>query len=131
MYCGIVAPTTMSGSKRPPPRLASAHDASTIAWPVSARSRRLPRSDGASAMPIGRKRRLSRIPATIAATADPPPDSTASDANCAEPANTMSDITIGATGPITGRASTPNENDRSPAASPSGIPTLMPGFSRS
>ena len=39
------------------------------------------------------------MPATIAAAAPPPPASTAVAANCAEPANSSADITIGATGP--------------------------------
>jgi hypothetical protein len=48
-------------------------------------------------MPIGRKRALSRTPARIAVAAPPPSASTAVAANCADPANTIADITIGAT----------------------------------
>ena len=43
-----------SGSKRPPPRLAAAQEKSIIAWPIAARRSGPPRSDGASAIPIGR-----------------------------------------------------------------------------
>ena len=105
-------------SKRPPPRLASAQEASTSAWPRSARPSGPARSEGAMAMPIGTKRRLSSMPATIAAAAPPPAESTARAANCAEPANTTTDMTIVAAGPITGRASTPKDrpsrNDAAP-----------------
>ena len=59
------------------------------------------------AIPMGKKRRLSSRPATIAVTAPPPAASTASEANCAEPAKTTADITIGAALPSTGLASTP------------------------
>ena len=62
------------------------------------------------------------MPAKIAAPAPPPAASTASAANWAEPANTTADITIGATVPITGCASTPNEiasrNDAAEIGSP-------------
>jgi hypothetical protein len=96
-------------SKRPSPRLASAQDASTSACPRIARPTARWSSDAAIAIPIGTKRRFSRLPAMIAGNAPPPADSTASAANCAEPANTITDITIVATAPSTGRASTPNE----------------------
>ena len=57
------------------------------------------------------------MPAAIAAAAPPPAASTAVAANWAEPANSSADITIGATGPITGSARTPNEiASSSPAA---------------
>ena len=48
----------------------------------------------------------------IAGSAPPPADSTASAANWAEPANTITDITIVASAPSTGRASTPKERPR-------------------
>src|ERR1700761_4757993 len=63
------------------------------------------------ATPIGTKRRLSRIPAMIAAAAPPPAESTASAANWAEPANTTTDMTIAATGPITGRPSPSGDDE--------------------
>src|SRR4051794_33254988 len=62
----------------------------------------------------------------MAAPAPPPAASTAVAANCAEPANTSADMTIGATLPISGRASTPNETaSRKPAAA-YGMPTRKP-----
>ena len=42
-----------AGSKRPPPRLAIAQEASIIAWPTAPRRSAPPRSEGASAIPIG------------------------------------------------------------------------------
>jgi hypothetical protein len=42
-----------AASKRPPPRLAIAQEASIIACPIAARRTARPRSDGASAIPIG------------------------------------------------------------------------------
>ena len=42
-----------AGSKRPPPRFAIAQEASIIAWPTAARLSARPRTDGASAIPIG------------------------------------------------------------------------------
>ena len=87
------------------------------------------------AKPMGSKRAFSSSPAAIAAAAPPPAASTLSAANCAAPANTTSDITIGATEPITGCASTPNETPegerrraRAAArpASPCGVAVLVP-----
>ena len=49
----------------------------------------------------------------IAAAAPPPAASTAVEPNCAAPANTKADITIAASGPITGRATTPNDRPSS------------------
>src|ERR1700730_3087405 len=96
------------GSKVPSPTLAAAHDASTVVIANPARDGARPRSDGASATPIARYRAFSSTPAAIAADAPPPSARTASEPNCAAPENTTIDITIGATEPIVGRASTPN-----------------------
>jgi hypothetical protein len=118
-----------AGSNRPSPRLASAHDWSTIAWPTAARHSGRPRSEGASATPIGPKRAFSSTPASTAATTPPPPPRTATAANCAEPANTVADITTGATLPMTGSAATPNETASNPAATAYGRPARTPSRS--
>ena len=52
----------------------------------------------------------------IAASAPPPAPSTAVDANWAEPAKRSTDITIGATFPMIGAASTPKEIESTSAA---------------
>ena len=109
---GSVAPTSLPTSNVPSPRLASANDASTSAWAVSARRRLLPRIDGPIANPIASQRALTSTAAPIAASAVPPPPSTLSAANCAAPEKTPIDITIGATWPITGTARTPNAMPR-------------------
>ena len=67
------------------------------------------------------------MPATIAAAALPPSASTAVAANWAAPANTIADITTGATCPMTGSATTPKEMPSSRPAAPSGKPARMPG----
>ncbi len=91
-----------------------------------ARDSARPPSDGASASPIARYRALSSTPAAIAAPTPPCAARTASDPNCAAPQNTMIDITIGATVPISGRARTPNEIAITNTASPKGSPRRMP-----
>ena len=58
--------------------------------------------NGPTASPIGSQRPFMNIPAAIAATAPPPAVSTVRAANCAAPEKTISDITTGATEPITG-----------------------------
>src|SRR5258707_1258742 len=75
---------------------------------------------------MARNRALSRTPATIAAAAPPPTASTAVDPNWAAPAKTKADITIAASGPITGRATTPKEKPSNSAAAPNGRPARMP-----
>ena len=70
-----------SWSKLPSPRLAIANDASTSAWPRSARLAAVPFNDGAIANPIASHRALMSEAATIAATALPPADRTLSAAN--------------------------------------------------
>src|SRR2546421_7324334 len=62
----------------------------------------------------------------IAAAAPPPAASTAVEPNCAAPANTKADITIAASDPITGRATTPNDRPSSTAAAPNGSPARTP-----
>src|ERR687889_315155 len=59
--CGRVAPIMNSLSKRPPPRLARAQDASTTACPSSARRKRPPFRNGATATPIGKNREFRRM----------------------------------------------------------------------
>ena len=61
-------------------------------------------------MPIGAYLAFSRSAAATAAATVPPSPSTDTEANCAEPANVVADITIGASHPNpTARAITPNE----------------------
>ncbi len=72
---------------------------------------------------------LSSTPAAIAAPAPPPAASTARAPNCAEPAKTIADITIGATVPMMGSASTPNEAPRSNEAREIGAPARIPALS--
>ena len=68
----------------------------------------------------------------IAATAPPPAPSTAVAANCAEPANTSADITIGATLPMTGCGQDAEGDRRAPAAATAyGIPMRTPSRKRS
>lgn len=115
---GIVDPRRSPRSKRPSPRLAIAHDASTTAWPSAARLRRPPLSTGATPKPMGRNRVFMSSPAVMAAAGPPPALSTLSAANWAEPANTITDITIACTAEKPAwRASTPKETDSTkPAA---------------
>src|SRR3954470_6126823 len=129
MYCGAVEPNRNQRSKVPSPRLAIAHEASTTVCPCAARLTGPPGSDGASAMPIGRKREFISAAAPTAAPSPPPAATIEIAANCAEPANTIADMTIaaGAESPAW-RARTPNETDsRNPAAAygtPARIPAL-------
>ena len=83
-----------------------------------------PASAGATLTPIGPYRRFNRIAATTAAPTVPPSPRIETAANWADPANVVTDITIGATRPIAGAARTPNDtpkpNTRSRTARPSG-----------
>ena len=65
-------------------------------------------------------------PETIAAGAPAPAAKALSAANCAAPAKTTIDITMGATAPITGSASTPNEMPSVKVASANGRPARTP-----
>jgi len=58
---------------------------------------------------MGKNRVFIKSPAVTAAPAPPPPASTVSAATWADPAYTITDITIAGIAPITGSASTPNE----------------------
>src|SRR5215208_493833 len=91
----------------------------------------LPRSAAAAATPIGRKRAFSIAPVAIAVAALPPAASTDVAPNCEAPANTTADITIGATDPISGSATTPNEMPTTNAAAPKPIPARNPRRKRS
>jgi hypothetical protein len=66
------------------------------------------------------------MPATIAVATPPPAASTVSAANCAAPEKTVADMTTGATGPMTGRASTPNDTPSANVGSTSGHPLRIP-----
>src|SRR5215203_3811217 len=100
-------------SKRPPPRLARAHDASTTACPSSARRKGPPFKKGATATPMGKNLALRRMAATIAESAPPPPPKTAATANRADPEKVITENTIGATTPQ------PRERERTPKEIPS------------
>ena len=78
----------------PSPREDSAHEASTTVWPFAARFSGPPRKDGPTAALIGRKREFMRVAAAIAAPAPPPAATIETEANCAEPANTIAENTI-------------------------------------
>src|SRR5437588_818924 len=125
-YWGILAPTMNHGSKVPSPVLAAAHEASTVVIANAARDSARPRSDGASATPMARYRAFSNRAAAIAAPVPPPAFSTANAPNCAAPEKTTTDMTIGATQPITGLASTPNEMAIANTAMPNGTPRRIP-----
>lgn len=69
------------------------------------------------------------MPAAIAAPGPPPALRTASAPNWAAPEKTTTDITIGATDPIVGRASTPNEIAITNTATPNDTPRRSPARS--
>src|SRR3954452_23574847 len=124
--CGSVAPSRISRSKVPSPRLAIAHEASTIAWASTALRTRPPRSAGAAARLIGRKRVLMSRPADTAAATPPPSSSTLTAANWAAPAKTTNDMTIVAVAPRIGSASTPNDAPIANVGSTNGAAARMP-----
>ena len=64
---------------------------------------------GATLTPIGPYRAFKRTAAITAAPRVPASLRIDAAANCAEPANVVTDITIGATRPIDGSASTPKD----------------------
>ena len=80
------------------------------------------------AKPMGSQRAFMSMPAVIAATAPPPAARTLSAANWAAPENTKIDMAIGATGPITGRASTPKDTPRASVGRTSGRPARTPAL---
>src|SRR5215203_3756565 len=125
--CGRVAPIRNSLSKRPPPRLARAQDASTTACPSSARRKGPPFQNGATATPIGKNREFRRMAATIAASAPPPAPNTTTTANWADPEKAMTEKTIGATIPHPReRARTPKEIPSTNVARAKGNPARAP-----
>ena len=65
-------------------------------------------------------------PAATAAAVVPPEASTLSAANWAPPEKTRTDMTIGATGPMTGLASTPNDAPSSSVGSTNGSAARTP-----
>src|SRR3712207_7280592 len=71
-YCTADEPNRNQRSNVPSPFAAIAHDESTTVWPCAARSSALPGSDGASAIPIGRKREFISAAAMTAAPSPPP-----------------------------------------------------------
>ena len=126
-YCGIVEPNSSQRSNVPSPRAASAHEASTTVWPCAARHGQRPGSEGASATPIIRKREFISAPAPIAAATPPPAARIATEANCAEPAKTIIDITIAASADIpASRARIPNDIATRKPATANGRPSRIP-----
>ena len=92
MYWIALEPNSSARSKRPWPSAAIAHDASTTVCPCTARLTGPPGSDGATAMPMGRKREFISAAAPIAEPSPPPAPRMESAAICAEPAKTIADI---------------------------------------
>lgn len=80
------------------------------ACPSAARRSGPPGSDGASAMPMARKRECIKVAEPSAAPIPPPPLTIASAANCADPANTRAEVAMACSGvnPVC-TARTPNE----------------------
>ena len=131
-YCTEVEPNSSQRSNVPSPRAASAHEASTTVWPCAARHGQRPGSDGASATPIIKKREFISVPAPIAAATPPPAAMIAIDANWAEPAKTISDITIAATADSpASRATMPNVSATRKPAIANGTPSRKPLRKRS
>ena len=86
-----------------------------------------PRSEGAKATPIGRKREFISAAAAMAAPAPPPWARIATALNCADPANTIADITTASSFDSPAScATTPNETDRSSPAAANGRPARTP-----
>lgn len=126
--CGIVAPSISRRSNVPSPRLAIAHEASTIACPSAARRSGPPLSAGATAKPMGKKPVLMSRPAVMAEAALPPAARMETDASWAAPPNTRTDMAIAVKAPITGSASTPKDMPMASLGSAKGSPALMPSF---
>jgi hypothetical protein len=97
-----------------------------MVWPSRARRSHPPRSAGAAATPMGRKREFSIAPVAMAVAAPPPAASTAVAPNCAEPANTRTDMAIAATEPMTGAATTPNVADSTNTPGTKARPARIP-----
>src|SRR4029453_2046452 len=109
-YRTTPAPRSMLREKRPSPSAAMAQDSSTTSWAWTSLDHREPVRYGATEIPIGAYRAFSSRAAATAAATVPPSRSTETEANCAEPANVVPDITIGASHPNPpARAMTPND----------------------
>src|SRR5690348_3091479 len=119
------APISRSRSTRPL-RCASAHDSSTASCASASRRTGPPRNDGATDIPIARYRRFSISAAAMAAAIAPPEPSTEATANCADPANVVSDIRIGGATPMpASRARMPNDAPNANTAIASGAVARM------
>src|SRR3954447_7475884 len=126
-YCTAVEPKRNHRSKVPSPRAAMAHELSTTAWPCAARLGARPGSEGASAMPIGRKREFISAAAETAAASPPPAAMIWIAANWAEPAKTIADMTIAAAAEKpASRASTPKDSESRKPAAANGTPARTP-----
>ena len=84
------------GSCPPRPSADRAQVSSTTSWARRNRDHHGPVRDGATLRPIGAYRAFSSTAATTAAASVPPAPRIEAAANCAEPANVVADITIGA-----------------------------------
>ncbi len=104
-----------------------AHDSSTTSCAWTNRDHKEPVRYGATEMPIGAYLAFSSSAAATAAATVPPSPRTETDANWADPANVVADITIGASQPNpTARASTPNEIPNPTTATASGPTARAP-----
>jgi hypothetical protein len=96
------------GLNRPSGSAASAQLSSTTSCERRKRDHTLPARYGATLIPMGPYRAFSRRAAARAAATVPPSPITDTAANCADPANVVADMTIGASRPNPAvRASTP------------------------
>src|SRR3954447_18677523 len=121
------APKRNQRSKAPSSSIAIAHEASTTGWPCAARLSAPPGNDGAKAMPIARNLEFIRPAASTAGPRPPPAATIDTDANCAEPAKTTTDMTIAAAAEKpASRARTPNEADSRRPAAAYGTPARTP-----
>src|SRR5215471_3198709 len=112
---------------RPPPRCATAQDSSTINCDSKNRLSREPSKASATAMLMARYRALRRTAAITAASTLPPLSRTDVAANCADPANVVADMTIGATEPSpAATARMPNAIPKLAEAGTTGAMRLVP-----
>ena len=121
------APISRPRSKLPSPRAATAHDSSTTSWAARNRRQNPPTITGATVTPIGPYRALSSTAAVTALATPPPASRIEAEANCAEPANVVPDITTAANGGNPAdRASSPKEIPKPATAMVSGNTARAP-----
>ena len=126
-YSTTPEPSRTCGLKRPSGSAATAHVSSTVSWACRNRDHTPPVRDGATLIPIGAYRRFNRRAAVTAEITLPPTPRTAAEANCAEPAKVVADITTGASEPMpAARASTPKDTPKPATAMASGATARTP-----